>query len=249
MKKGIVLSGVLVCLSGVANAANVIDGNPFYNPKQGHYYNILTPFQVNSKFDKFVMADEFGYGVSDSFAIYTSTSGSYDSSDNPEFGKWAWNDLEFGYDWNLWEKDGRIAETYGAVKQIYSTRHGLQTVAYNWTTGARVGRVTEDWSLAGIVQVDYLNDDLPEDTFDSWAMGVGVKGQYVLNSRWNIVGGMMFDFDLFGTYYDGERLMIDLGVNYNLDETKYMGFYVKKDIVHSFEHSPATMGVLVGIDF
>ena len=249
MKKNFILFGLLVGVTGAGHAANVMDGNPFYNPAAGRFYNILTPVQANSKFDYFVMADEFGYGISDAFAIHVATSGAYDSSDDPEFGKWAWNDLDFGFDWNLWEMNGRIAEVYGDVKQIYDTRHNLQTIAYNWTAGARVGRMTDDWTVAGIVQVDYLNDDLPHDTFDAWGMRVGVMGQYLVDKTWNVVGGVMFDFDLFDDYYDGERLMVDFGVNYNFDSTKYLGVYIKKDVVHSFQHSPAEMGLLFGIDF
>ena len=63
MTKMFLFSGVLVCLSGVANAGNIINGNPFYNPAQGRFYNILTPVQANSEFDRFVIADEFGYGI------------------------------------------------------------------------------------------------------------------------------------------------------------------------------------------
>lgn len=249
MKTFIVVVGALVCFMSGASAVNIINGNPFYNPAQGRFYNLFTPLEVNSEFDRFVMADEFGYGVSDDFAIHVATSGSYDSSDNPKFGKWSWNDLEFGFDWDLWHENELHAEVYGHVKQIYDTRENLQTVAYNWTAGARVGRMTNDWTIAGVVQVDYLNDDLPQDTFDAWAMTVGVQGQYVLNDNWNVIGEMLFDFDLFDKYYDGERLRFGFGVNYNLDTTKYVGVYASKDVVHSFKHSPATMGIVFGVDF
>ena len=249
MKKIVVLSGVLSLVSGAVNAANVINGNPFYGPKQGRFYNILTPVQMNSKFDYFVMADEFGYGISDAFTIHLATSGSYDSSDNPQFGKWAWNDLEFGFDWDLWHENELHAEVYGDVQQIYNTKHNLQTVAYNWTLGARVGRMTDSWTVAGVVELDYMNDDLPQDTFDAWAMTVGIQGQYIVNNNWNWVAELMFDFDLFDDYYNGEQLRLKIGANYNLDETKYLGFYVSKDLVHGFQSSPAEMGVQFGIDF
>ncbi len=249
MKKIFVLSCALAFVSDGAGAANVINGNPFYNPAQGRFYNILTPLQANSEFDRFVIADEFGYGISDAFAIHVATSGSYDSSDNPEFGKWSWNDLEFGFDWDLWHENQLHAEVYGDVKQIYDTRENLQTVAYNWTAGARMGRITDNWTVAGVVQVDYLNDDLPQDTFDAWAMTVGIQGQYIVNNRWNWVGGLMFDFDIFDDYYDGERLRLQGGINYNIDTTKYLGFYLEKDVVHSFKNSPATMRLMFGIDF
>lgn len=247
--KRIFIFGLLVGITTGATAGNVIDGNPFYNPAQGRFYNVWTPIELNTKFEKFVVTDELGYGVSDDFAIHIATSGSYDSSDNPEFGKWAWNDLEFGFDWNLWDCDGQNAELYGDVTQVYNTKNHLETVAYNWQFGARVGRMADNWTVAGVLELDYLNDDLPHDTFDAWAMTVGVMGQYLLDSSWNLVGELMFDFDLFDDYYDGERLRVKFGVNYNLDATKYIGAYVAKDVVHSFDDAPVYFSLDFGIDF
>lgn len=249
MKKLFVF-GALVAGTQGANAENVINGNPFYHPAQGRFYNILTPIQVNSKFDKFVMADKFGYGLTDDVAVYVATSGSYDSSNNPEFGKWAWNDLEVGFDWGLLHDDmGRIAELYGRGMQIYDTRHHLETIAYNWTLGARVGRVAKDWTLAAVVQVDYLKDDVSHYNHDAWAMTVGLQGQYLIDTSWNFTGELLFDYDLFEEYYNGERLELKLGLNYNLDADKYLGVYVSKDVVHSFNREPMLIGVNFGIDF
>ncbi|MBR5153847.1 MAG: hypothetical protein IKW57_03585 [Alphaproteobacteria bacterium] len=248
MKKIIWISG-LVGLAGNAFAANVINGGPFDGPQEGGFYNLWTPIQANSKFERFVMKDDLEYGISDAFSIRVATSGSYDSSDNPEYGKWSWNDLLFGFDWTLWQQGELISEIYGDVKQIYDTKHNLQTVAYNWTMGARVGRMTDNWTVAGIVQVDYRNDDLPHDTFDAWAMTVGILGQYIVSNKWNWVAGLMFDFDLFDDYYNGERLRLKVGLNRNLDENKYLGVYAEKDIVHSFESAPAVIGVAFGVVF
>lgn len=249
MKKILVLFGAMVITVSGAEAANVINGNPFYSPQQGRFYNIWTPMQVNSKFDKFVMADEFGYGVTDDFTVMLQTAGSYDSSDNPMFGKWAWNHLQVGVDWALANDGGKQADVYGRVMQVYDTRQNLETIAYNWTLGAQVGRVADDWTVAGVVEVDYLNDDVDYVNADAWAMTVGIQGQYIVNDRWNWVGELMFDFDLFDNYYNGEQLQLKIGANYNLSATKYIGWYVQKDLVHGFEHSPAEIGAVFGIDF
>ena len=153
MKK-IIVSLCVFCVVGVGHAANVINGGPFDGPLSGGFYNLWTPLEVNSKFERFVMSDDFEYGISDDFSIRVSTSGAYDSSDKPQYGKWAWNNLDFGFDWTLWQQGELISEVYGDVKQIYDTQHHLETVAYNWTAGARVGRMADDWTVAGIVQVD-----------------------------------------------------------------------------------------------
>lgn len=241
--------GALGVTIGGANAANIINGNPLYNPAADRFYNIFQPVEFDTKFERFVMEDEFGYGVSDVFAIHVATSASYDSSNHPEFGKWSWNDLEFGFDWGIWNENQHHAEIYGDVKQIYNTRDNLQTIAYNWTVGARVGRMTDDWTVVGIFQLDYLNDDLPNDTFDAWAMTVGLQGQYVLNQNWNVVGKMLFDFDLFDEYYDGERLRFGIGLNYNIDATRYIGVYTSKDVTRSFDVAPMKFGFIFGVDF
>lgn len=249
MTKMFLFSAALVCLSGVANAANVINGNPMYSPAQGRFYNLFTPLQVNSKFEHFVMADEFGYGITDRLVAMVQTAGAYDSSDNPEFGKWSWNHLQVGLDWTLADDGEYQADIYGRAMQVYDTRRHLETIAYNWTIGAQVGRTTDNWTVAGVVEVDYLNDDVEYQDSDAWAMTVGIQGQYIVNDNWNWVGELMFDFDLYDDYYNGEKLRLKIGANYNLDATKYLGIYASKDIVHSFEHSPAAIGLIFGIDF
>lgn len=243
------LSGALVLVSGVANATNIINGNPMYSPSQGRFYNVLTPLEVNSEFNRFVMADEFGYGITDNLVVMAQTSGSYDSSDNPEFGKWSWNHLQVGLDWTVFNDGEYQSEVYGRAMQIYDTRQHLETIAYNWTLGAQVGRVTDTWTLAGVVEIDYLNDDVDYKNADAWAMTVGIQGQYIVNDKWNWVGELMFDFDLYDKYYDGEQLRLKFGANYNISATKYVGFYAAKDVLRSFKHVPATIGVQFGIDF
>jgi len=247
--KRIIISGAIIATMTSANAANIIDGNPLYHPAQGRFYNIFTPLEVNSEFDRFVMADEFGYGITDRLSAMVQTAGSYDSSDNPEFGKWSWNHLQVGLDWTVVNQGENHAEIYGRGMQVYDTRQHLETIAYNWTVGTRMGRVTDKWTVAGLVEIDYLNDDVDYKNSDAWAMTVGIQGQYIVDDKWNWVGELMFDFDLFDKYYDGEQLRLKVGANYNLGATKYIGFYVQKDLVHSFQHRPATIGVTFGADF
>ena len=157
MKKLCFVFGALVAVSGAASAANVINGNPFYSPAKGRFYNILTPIKLDTKFEQFYMSDEFGYGITDNLSVMIATTGSYDSSDNPQFGKWAWNNLELGMDWSVSNNPDSMADIYASVKQIYDTRQHLETVAYNWTLGTRVGRMESDWTVAGVVELDYLN--------------------------------------------------------------------------------------------
>ncbi len=249
MKKILFVPVATVLVATSASAANVINGNPFYSPAQGRFYNILTPIELNTKFEQFYMRDEFGYGITDGLTVSLSTSGSYDSSDDPEFGKWAWNNLQLGIDWSVLTQGEKRADIYASVTQVYNTKDSLETVAYNWTLGARVGRTTDFWTVAGVVELDYLKDDLPHFNRDAWAMTVGIQGQYLIDSSWNLVAELMFDFDLFDEYYDGEHLRLGFGINYNIDAFKYIGFYTEKDVVHSFERAPMAFKVQFGVDF
>ncbi|MFQ6729886.1 MAG: hypothetical protein ACLRFK_02420 [Alphaproteobacteria bacterium] len=249
MKKILFVSSALVAVSGVASAANVINGNPFYSPAKGRFYNILTPIKLDTKFEQFYMSDEFGYGLTDNLSVMVATMGSYDASDNPQFGKWAWNNLEFGLDWSVSNNPNSMADIYASVKQIYDTRQHLETVAYNWTLGTRIGRMGTDWTLAGVVELDYLNDDVSDYDYDTWAMTVGVMGQKLLNTNWNLVASLNFNFDLYKEYYDGEELVLEFGVNYNVSRTKYLGLYVSKDVVRDFDDAPVNFKIQFGADF
>lgn len=240
---------LMVCMSGNAFADNIINGNPFYNPTKGRFYNVLTPIEFNTKFEQFYLRDEFGYGITDALTLSLSTVGSYDSSDNPEFGKWAWNNLEMELDWSILEQGENQADVYAGVMQVYNTKHDIETIEYHWTVGARVGRMTKNWTVAGIVEMDYIRDDVSYHDKDAWAMTVGVQGQYLLNSRWNITGELDFDFDLYDTYYDEVQLVVEMGINYNISPTKYVGLYTSKDVTRDFDEAPMAFGGRFGIDF
>ena len=249
MKKMFFVSGVVLMMVMSANAQNIINGNPFYSPIKGLFYNVLTPIEFNTKFEQFYLRDEFGYGITDALTVSLSTVGSYDSSDRPEFGKWSWNNLMVGIDWAILEHGEAQADLYASVKQVYDTKHDLETIEYNWTIGACVGRMTKNWTLAGIVELDYIKDDLPHHDKDAWAMTVGIEGQYILNQKWSMIASVDFDFDLYDVYYDETRLVLEAGVNYNFDSMKYLGVYTSKDVTRNFDDAPMVFGGRFGVQF
>lgn len=243
-------ASVLLMISGIASADTaIINGNPFYSPKKGRFYNILTPIEFNTNFEQFYLRDEFGYGITDLLTVSLSTVASYDSSDAPEFGKWAWNNLKLGLDWSILEQGEYQADVYGRVKQVYDTRHDLETVEYDWAIGARVGRMTDVWTLAGVVEIDYIKDDVSDYDNDAWTMQVGIQGQYLFRQRWNMTAALDFNFDLYDKYYDETQLMFEIGLNYNISPTEYIGFYASKDVVRDFDDAPLVFGGRFGIDF
>jgi hypothetical protein len=138
---------------------------------------------------------------------------------------------------------------YASVKQVYDTKHDLETIEYNWTLGTRVGRITKNWTLAGVVELDYIKDDLPHYDKDAWAMTVGMEGQYILNKKWSVIASLDFDFDLYDVYYDEMRLVLEAGVNYNFDSMKYLGVYTSKDVTRNFDDAPMVFGGRFGFQF
>lgn len=250
MKTIIVLSGVLaMCVSGANAATDVINGNLFYGPEKGRFYNILTPIEFDTKWQQFYLRDEFGYGITDDLTVVLSTTGSYDSSGNPEFGKWVWNDLQLGLDWSVVSQGENRADLYARVEQVYDMRDGWDIFAYKWSLGTHFGRVTNRWTLAGLIQLDYITDDKTWYDNDAWAMTVGLFGQYLIDSRWSLIAELDFDFDLHHEYYDGERLELELGVNYNLGADKYFGLYTSKDVTRDFDDAPMKFKFQFGIEF
>ena len=249
MKRIFFISGALAIVSSMADADNIINGNPFYSPMKGRFYNVLTPIEFNTKFEQFYLRDEFGFGITDALTVSLSTVASYDSSDNPEFGKWAWNNLGLELDWSILGQGENQADIYVGVMQVYNTKHDLEAIEYDWKIGARVGRMTKKWTLAGVVEINYIKDDVSQYDKDAWAMTVGIQGQYLLNSHWNITGELDFDFDLYDVYYNEMRLVFELGVNYNISPTKYIGIYTSKDVTRDFDVAPMVFGGRFGIDF
>ena len=250
MKKIFLLSVLVSGIAQTANATHVFNGNPMYHPGRGRFYNVLSPIEFDTKFERFVVADEFGYGISDALTVLIQTSGSYDSSDSPEFGKWAWNDLGVGVEWAVDDSGNYHTEIFGGVTQNYDMRHDFDVAGYNWTLGTRVGRFFDDWTFAGVVRVDYLYGTNNPFNYDAWGMSVGMEGQYILNPQWNFVADLMFNFDLFDDYYDyAEQLVIDFGINYNFSDTKYIGARVSKDWAHSFYRAPMVFKFQFGSEF
>ena len=54
MKKMFFVSGVVLMMVMSANAQNIINGNPFYSPIKGQFYNVLTPIETMSVLSEIV---------------------------------------------------------------------------------------------------------------------------------------------------------------------------------------------------
>lgn len=249
MKK-IALSSLLAVFAVTGAYAATDVSNPMYRPDAGHFYSVTT-LNTDTSFDRTALTEEFGYGITDKLSIKLGTALSYEDDSAREFG---WDYLNLGLNYRYVDNGAWKADVYGEVEQQYTTGENFDTLRtdwYNWKVGTKVGYVTGDWTLAGLVDVNYRKDDQSGFDSDSWFMKVGVEGQYVLCPNWNVVAGLNYNFDIASDdfYGDDERLNLKLGANYNIDATKFVGVYVEKEVTSDFDENPMEFGVKFGVDF
>lgn len=116
-------------------------------------------------------------------------------------------------------------------------------INYSWTAGVRGGFTTPVFTVAGHLEFVYGNSESfnwGDEGTHAWKLGV--DGQYVIDRNWNLVAGVEYtgrtdDY----VYVDGVKAgkvknagtwTGMLGVNYNIDATKYVGAYVNAKMDH-----------------
>ena len=73
MKKIALTSLIAMFAFAGAHAANVIDGNPLYMPKAGHFYSVSSLETRTRNVDVVSLKEEFGYGVTDRWSVELNT--------------------------------------------------------------------------------------------------------------------------------------------------------------------------------
>jgi murein DD-endopeptidase MepM/ murein hydrolase activator NlpD len=227
-----------------AKCDNVINGNPLYRPAAGRFYSITTA-STDTDFKTWGLGEEFGYGITDRLSVFLNLAGSTYKFDDFSFDMYG-GGLSFRYlnDTN-WKGD-----VYGKVAQlgvIDSVNNEFFAGAYQWTAGTKFGYATCGWTVNGLVEYDFTHIVGLGEAFDGLkTYKVGAEGQYVFTADWNVVGSVVYvmpDLSDFN-YYTGK-----IGVNYNIDTTKYLGFYVFQEL-HDGDFADNTgLAIQFGIDF
>jgi hypothetical protein len=70
-----------------------------------------------------------------------------------------------------------------------------------------------------------------------------------MDKNWNMVAGLDYNFNLTDEYYEHNPLNAKIGINYNIDATKYVGIYATRDLKADSTNDLYGMGVKFGIDF
>ena len=218
MKKLALTSLLAMFAVSGAHAANVIDGNPLYMPKAGHFYSetALEGHTHVAPSDVVTLGEKFGYGITDKFAVEVGTS----LMENEEFDDYAWQDLSLKATFRALESNGFVGDVYGGVEvgpnhAVWNDAMGIpggglyyhnkmgnaagkknfwfdkDLTGYTWTAGVRGGYVSSLFTIAGHAEYGYSNSEM-----FNWGdkglhtLAFGLDGQFVIDQNWNLVGGV-----------------------------------------------------------
>ena len=252
MKKIALTSLIAMFAFAGAHAANVIDGNPLYMPKKGHFYSV-TELGSHTKGDTpWGLGEEFGYGVTDRLAVVVDTT----LIENNEFDDFAWNDAGISVAFRALDMKGWKLDAIAgySVDNLYNHPKPLGEDAwfdkdltnYTWTLGVRGGYAASNWTVAGHALFTYENTksfNWNEDAVGDKGIHtiiLGLDGQYVLNKYLNLVAGVEYTGALDDNV-KGDPLLPNknegtwegtFGVNYNIDATKFVGAYISGSLNH-----------------
>ena len=275
MKKLALTSLLAVFAFTGAHAANVIDGNPLYMPKAGHFYSVTS---VGSHTDEtpYALGEEFGYGITDKLAVEVSTA----IWENKAFDDFTWDNVALtaafrALDMGVWKLDliggyeaGSIPGMIGGGGLYVHSKDAdinkwfdKDFVGYKWTAGVRGGYTAGAFTLAAHALYNYYNSESfnwGDKGVHAWALGL--DGQYVIDSHWSLLAGVEYTGITNKKWaYDDVVYPVkvknagswagELGVNYNIDATKFVGLYVNADLNHREGHDHDEWGWSKGFGF
>ena len=251
MKKIALTSLLAIVAAAGAHAANTMDGNPLYMPKAGHFYSETSLESATSATNAVALGEEFGYGITDRLSIGLTTSVAEDNW----FDGNSWNELGVDLKWrlindNAWKLDFVGAYAMNPVWGDHRPFMDKDDTMYTWVAGLRGGYVTEDWTLSAHANFIYMNtesfnwgdddakvviDDVEGEFWANHMLNLGVTGHWTMSDMWSAVASADY-FKVLDHYNSVENRgywTIAAGLNMNLDDTKYVGAYISKDIKHT----------------
>ena len=232
MKKLVLTSLLAVFAATGANAA--INDNPLYRPDQGRFYSVTSLESGSKSSNAYALTEEFGYGVTDRLAIGLATT----LGESDWFDAAGWNTFGIGVDYRVFDGANWKADVFGSygfsgVWPYGETFLGEDNTWYQWTVGATVGYEASSWAVAGHVAFDYVNSESFNWGDDGMHMlRAGADAFFNMNESWALVLGAEYQIGLDDENERGTWLG-KLGVNYNIDDAKFVGAYVGKEMVHT----------------
>ena len=260
MKKIALTSLLAVVAASAAHASvNVIDGNPLYMPMKGHFYSETSLSSHTQNVDEWTLGEKFGYGITDRLAVSVNTSMSeaywfkgikgyngdpaeYEGNGN------SWNELGTDITWrvindNAWKLDVMGGFEMNPIWGDHVPFLDKDTTLYTWKAGVRGGYVNNDWTLSAHANFIYANteafnwgdDDATYLDGEFWMnhiLNLGVAGHWTMSDTWSAYAGADY-YKILDHYNDVDNeghWDLTLGLNMNIDTTKYVGAYLTKTI-------------------
>ena len=286
MKKIALTSLLAVVAASAAHASiNVIDGNPLYMPMKGHFYSETSLSSDTKNVDEWTLGETFGYGITDRLAVSVNTSmsesywfkGVKANEENVGLGN-SWNDLGADVTWRVindkaWKLDVTGGFEMNPVWADHMPFLDKDNTLYAWGAGVRGGYVTSDWTLAAHADFIYMNteafnwgDDDAKAIVDGietefWAnhmLNLGVAGHWTMSDTWSAFAALDY-YKIMDHYNDVNNKGywdLTLGLNMNIDTTKYVGAYLTKTMAREADGELDVddvngygFGLKFGIDF
>lgn len=247
MKKIALTSLIAMFAFAGAHAANVIDGNPLYMPKAGHFYSISDLGSHSEHTESWGLREEFGYGITDKLAVDVATT----ITDDQSFDKWSWNEMSFDLTFRALNKGNWKLDLIGKyeVDPVWGDHEPFldeDYTSYTWTAGVRGGYTNARFAVAGHALFNYENTESFNWNEKAGEEGIhtlklGVDAQLVLSNRWNLVAGAEYtgrldkeDRGIPGATIKNAGTWEGMfGANYNIDTTKFVGAYVTGTMRHA----------------
>ena len=265
MKKLALTSLLAIVATSAAHASiNVIDGNPLYMPAEGHFYSETSLGSSTQLTTAVELGEEFGYGVTDRFAI----SGSTSFAENDWFDGNSWNEMEIDATYRLIGDNAWKLDVVGgfALNPMWPDHRPFldkEDTTYVWGIGVRGGYVHKDWTIAAHLNFIYQNTEMfnwgkddNEELWNNHVLNLGVAGHWTMSDSWSalVTADYYKSLDRYNEIEAYGYWTIAAGLNYNIDTTKYVGAYVSKDVSHEGEgywevEDGFGFGAKFGIDF
>lgn len=248
MKKIALTSLLAVFAAAGANAANIIDGNPLYMPTKGNFYSVTDLYSHSETTKDWTLGEEFGYGITDKLAVAVSTDffeGAEEAGDDEAFDTYGLGNVALKATFRALDMGAWKVDAYGKYATEGATIFGHSDIAddtkwfdedlidYSWTVGVRGGFATPVFTVAGHLEFVYSNTESfnwDDEGMHAWKLGV--DGQYVIDRNWNLVAGVEYTARTDDGLKNAGTWFGEVGANYNIDATKYVGVYVNAVMDH-----------------
>lgn len=234
MKKLVLTSLAAVFAVSTAQAANVINDNPLYRPDQGKFYSMTELSSNTNKTTEVNLGEKFGYGITDRLAVGLEMS----MSENNWFDQSEWGMLGIDVNYRLLDMENWKADVYAGygVNPVWAYRASFMDedlTTYSWNVGMRAGYMTEAWTVAGHVDFEYLNTESFNWGDDGvHSLSLGADAFFALNDSWSLLAGAEYTGFMDDRFENAGRWEGKLGANYNMDENKFVGVYMTKEMNH-----------------